>query len=59
MAEVTPNSIRLAAKSAILTCSKRAEAVPLERAYSRNPRTTTPIKITAVQIPASPNVSFA
>ena len=59
MAEVTPNSIRLAAKSAILTCSKRADAVPLERAYSRNPRTTIPMKITAIQIPASPNVSFA
>ena len=59
MAEVTPNSIRLAAKSAILTCSKRAAAVPLERAYSRNPRTKIPMKITAVQIPTSPNVSFA
>ena len=58
-AAVTPNNIRPEAKSTILTCSKRAAKVPLERAYSRTPKITIPIRINAIQMPASPNASFA
>jgi hypothetical protein len=29
------------------------------RAYSRTPRATNPIRMTAIQMPTSPNASFA
>jgi hypothetical protein len=29
------------------------------RAYSRSPRVTNPIRMTAIQMPTSPNASFA
>ena len=59
MAAVTPNRMRAPARNVILTCSQRAAKFPLARAYSRTPRASTPTKITAIQMAASFNKSFA
>ena len=58
-AAVTPNTMRVPARNMILTCSHRAAKVPLARANYRTPRASTPSTITAIQMPASPNASFA
>ena len=55
---VMPNRIRVVANNVILIFSRWAAKVPLVRAYSRSPRTTNPIRMTAIQMPTSPNASF-
>ena len=55
---VMPNRIRVVANNVILIFSRRAAKVPLVRAYSRSPRVTNPIRMTAIQMPTSPNASF-
>ena len=56
---VMPNRIRVVANNVILIFSRRAAKVPLVRAYSRTPRAANPIRMTAIQMPTSPNASFA
>ena len=58
-AALLPHTIRVAAKIVSLICSQRAAKVPLVRTYSRTPKATSPIRTTTIQIPASPNASFA
>ena len=53
------NRIRVVANNVILIFSRRAAKALLVRAYSRTPRATNPIRMTAIQMPTSPNASFA
>ena len=56
---VIPRRIIVAANKLILICSSRAAKDPLVRAYSRTPRATNPIRITTIQMLASPKAFFA